>query len=47
MPKYEELKYLKQYNISEENKIRFIENLYRLAHFNFNSFIENNWEKLY
>jgi len=39
-----ELKYLEEYDISEERKIRFIENLYRLANINFNNFIENNWE---
>ena len=38
----EELKYLEQYNMSEEEKIRLIENLYRLANINFNNFIKNN-----
>ena len=38
----EELKYLKRYDISEEDKIEFIENLYRLANMNFNNFIKNN-----
>jgi hypothetical protein len=38
----EELKYLEQYDISEEEKIKFIENLYRLANINFNNFIKNN-----
>lgn len=43
MHKYSsELRYLEQYNMSEERKIRLIENLYRLANMNFNSFIENN-----
>ena len=42
-PQYqEELKYLQKYNISEEEKIRLIENLYRLANINFNNFIKNN-----
>jgi len=45
MEKYaKELKHLEEYDISEERKIRFIENLYRLANINFNDFIENNWE---
>jgi len=43
----EELKYLEQYDISEEEKIKFIENLYRLANINFNNFIKNNWQILY
>ena len=38
----EELKYLKNYDMSEDEKIRFIENLYRLANINFNNFIKNN-----
>ena len=38
----EELKYFQKYDISEDEKIRFIENLYRLAHINFNNFIKNN-----
>ena len=38
----EELKYLEKYDISEEEKIRFIKNLYRLANINFNNFIKNN-----
>ena len=38
----EELTYLKQYNMSEEEKLKFIENLYRLANINFNNFIKNN-----
>lgn len=37
-----ELEYFKDYDMSEERKIRLIENLYRLANMNFNSFIENN-----
>lgn len=43
----EELTYLKQYNMSEEEKLKFIENLYRLANINFNNFIKNNWQILY
>jgi hypothetical protein len=39
---HEELKYLEKYDISEEDKIIFIENLYRLANMNFNNFIKNN-----
>ena len=38
----EELKYLEKYNISEEEKVKFIANLYRLANINFNNFIKNN-----
>lgn len=41
------LKYLEIYNMSESEKIRLIENLYRLAHINFNNFVENNWEIIY
>ena len=41
------LKYLERYNMSEAEKIRLIENLYRLAHINFNNFVENNWEIIY
>lgn len=44
MQKYKELKYLEKYNMSEEEKIRLIEKLYKLAHINFNNFIEKNWE---
>lgn len=47
MHKYQELKYLEKYNICEEEKIKLIENLYRLAHINFNNFIENNWKIIY
>jgi len=43
----EELKYLEKYDISEEEKIKFIENLHRLANINFNNFIKNNWQVLY
>lgn len=43
MHKYSlELKYLEDLNMSEEKKIRLIENFYRLAHINFNYFLENN-----
>lgn len=42
-----ELKYLEQYDMTEEQKIQLIENLYRLAHINFNNFIENNWEIIF
>jgi len=42
MPEYEELKYLKKYNMTEEQKIKLIQNLYRLAYINFNNFIKNN-----
>jgi len=43
MQKYNhELKYLEQYNMSKEKKIKLIDNLYRLAHINFNNFVENN-----
>lgn len=43
MQKYSrELEYLRKYNMTEEQKIKFIENLYRLAYINFNNFIENN-----
>lgn len=43
----DELKYLEGYNINNEEKIRFIEKLYKLAHMNFNNFIENNWQIIY
>ena len=43
----EELKYLENYDMSEDEKIRFIENLYRLANINFNNFIKNNWQIIY
>jgi len=43
----EELEYLVKYDISEEDKIKFIENLYRLANINLNNFIKNNWQILY
>lgn len=39
-----ELKYLEKYEVDEEKKIRFIENLYKLININFNNFIENNWQ---
>lgn len=38
----QELKYLEKYNMTEEEKVKFIENLYRLAYINFNNFIDNN-----
>lgn len=45
MEKYtEELKFFEEYEMSEDRKIKLIENLYRLANINFNNFIENNWE---
>lgn len=47
MHKYQELWYLGNYNMWEEEKNRLIENLYRLAHINFNNFIENNWKIIY
>ncbi|MFK7779774.1 MAG: hypothetical protein QM490_01390 [Candidatus Gracilibacteria bacterium] len=43
----EKLKYLKEYDISEEKKIRLIENLYKLANINFNNFIKNNGHIIY
>ncbi len=39
-----ELERLKDYDVSEEEKIRFIDNLYRLANHNFNEFVKN-WGK--
>lgn len=36
-----ELECLKSYEVSEEEKIRFIDNLYRLANYNFNEFMKN------
>jgi hypothetical protein len=38
----DELKYLERYNIDEDKKIIFIENLYKLANINFSNFIKNN-----
>lgn len=38
------LKYLEKYDISEEKKIRFIDNIYKLANHNFNNFIKINWQ---
>lgn len=43
----DELEYLEWYDISDEEKIEFIEKLYRLAHMNFNNFIQNNWQIIY
>lgn len=43
----EELKCLEWYDTSDEEKIRFIENLYILININFTHFIENNWHILY
>jgi len=43
----DELTYLEQYDISEEEKKKIIEQLYRLAHMNFNNFIQNNWQIVY
>lgn len=43
----DELTYLEWYDISEEEKKKFIERLYRLAHMNFTHFIENNWQIVY
>lgn len=40
----DELKHLEKYDISEEKKIRFIDNIYKLAHYNFNNFIKTNWQ---
>lgn len=42
MQKYQELIYLEKYDICEDIKIKLVENLYRLAHINFNNFVENN-----
>jgi hypothetical protein len=48
MQKYSyELKLLEQCNMSQKRKIKLIENLYRLAHINFNNFIENDWEIIF
>jgi hypothetical protein len=38
----DELKHLEKYDVSEEKKIRFIENLNKLININFNNFIKNN-----
>lgn len=37
-----ELKYLEGFDMSKERKTRLIESLYRLAHINFDNFVENN-----
>lgn len=42
----EELKCLEKYNVSIEEKIKFIENLYILINMNFSNFIKNNWQIL-
>lgn len=47
MQKYQELIYLEKYDICEDIKKKLVENLYRLAHINFNNFVENNWEIIY
>lgn len=45
MEKYaEELKFFEKYDMSEERKIKLIEDLYRLANILFDDFVENNWE---
>jgi len=41
-----ELKCLEKYNVSIEEKIKFIENLYILINMNFTNFIKNNWQIL-
>jgi len=38
---HHELTYLETYNASQEQKIRFIENLYKLAHISYDLYIEN------
>jgi len=38
----EELKYLQKYRMSEEQKIKLIKNLYRLAHFTFNNYVKGD-----
>lgn len=42
MQTHQEIKYLEKYNMCEEEKIKLIMNLYKLAHMNYNNFIENN-----
>jgi len=42
----EELEYLKWYNATEEEKIKFIENLYILINMNFSNFTKKNWHIL-
>jgi hypothetical protein len=46
MPRnYEEkLKYLKDYDVSDEKKIELIDKLYKLANISFDMFIEENKE---
>lgn len=47
MHKYSlELQYLEKFDMDEDRKVRLIENFYRLAHINFNYFLENDWEKI-
>lgn len=47
MQKNQELKYLETFDMSEEQKIKLIENLYKLAHINFNNFVKNDWQIIY
>ena len=42
----EELKCLEKYDVSIEEKIKFIENLYILINMNFTNFTKNNWHIL-
>lgn len=42
-----ELKCLEKYDVSIEEKIKFIKNLYILINMNFNNFRKNNWQILY
>lgn len=42
----DKLKYFENCDTSEERKIRFIENLYKLAHHNFTQFKKLHWQEL-
>jgi UDP-N-acetyl-D-mannosaminuronate dehydrogenase len=42
MLKYQEVHYFKEYSLTEKERVRLIENLYRLININFDDFIKNN-----
>jgi len=42
----EKLSYLAWYDVSEDKKIAFIENLYKLAYINYDNFMRKYWQNL-
>lgn len=42
-----ELKLLETYNMSEKQKIKLIENLYKLAHIHYSQFVKNKGKKIF